>query len=53
MKVLFYKKERFLTQLDAVIGDADHGINMERGFKKVNSQLSTVVDKAVGSILTK
>jgi len=43
--------KEFLTQLDAAIGDADHGINMERGFKKVNSQLSAVVDKDVGSIL--
>jgi dihydroxyacetone kinase-like protein len=42
--------KEFLTQLDAAIGDADHGINMERGFKKVNSQLSAVVDKDIGSI---
>jgi dihydroxyacetone kinase-like protein len=42
--------KEFLTQLDAAIGDADHGINMERGFKKVNSQLSTVADKDIGSI---
>jgi len=25
----------YLTQLDAAIGDADHGANMDRGFKKV------------------
>jgi dihydroxyacetone kinase-like protein len=43
--------KEFLTQLDAAIGDADHGINMERGFNKVNSQLSAVVDKDIGSIL--
>ncbi len=43
--------KEFLTQLDAAIGDADHGINMERGFKKVNNQLSAVVDKDIGSIL--
>ena len=42
--------QELLTQLDAAIGDADHGINMERGFKKVNSQLSTVADKDIGSI---
>lgn len=24
----------YLTELDAAIGDADHGINMERGFKR-------------------
>ncbi|PLZ19243.1 dihydroxyacetone kinase subunit DhaL [Fischerella thermalis] len=41
----------YLTELDAAIGDADHGINMERGFKKVVTQLPTVTDKDIGSIL--
>lgn len=41
----------YLTELDAAIGDADHGINMDRGFKKVMSQLPSVADKDIGSIL--
>ncbi len=41
----------YLTELDAAIGDADHGMNMERGFKKVVSQLETVAEKDIGSIL--
>ncbi|BAY42510.1 dihydroxyacetone kinase subunit L [Scytonema sp. HK-05] len=41
----------YLTELDAAIGDADHGINMDRGFKKVIAQLPTVADKDIGSIL--
>ncbi|MFB2771189.1 dihydroxyacetone kinase subunit DhaL [Pelatocladus sp. BLCC-F211] len=41
----------YLTELDAAIGDADHGINMERGFKRVITQLPTVADKDIGSIL--
>ena len=41
----------YLTELDSAIGDADHGINMERGFKKVMSQLPGVADKDIGSIL--
>ncbi|MBV8882880.1 MAG: dihydroxyacetone kinase ADP-binding subunit DhaL [Chroococcidiopsidaceae cyanobacterium CP_BM_RX_35] len=41
----------YLTELDSEIGDADHGINMERGFKKVMSQLPSVSDKDIGSIL--
>lgn len=41
----------YLTELDSAIGDADHGINMERGFKKVMSQLTSVVNKDIGSIL--
>ncbi|ARV62760.1 dihydroxyacetone kinase subunit L [Nostocales cyanobacterium HT-58-2] len=41
----------YLTELDAAIGDADHGMNMDRGFKKVILQLPTVADKDIGSIL--
>lgn len=41
----------YLTELDAAIGDADHGINMDRGFKKVMSQLPTVANKDISSIL--
>lgn len=45
------ENKRYLTQLDAAIGDADHGNNMDRGFKKVMTQLPGVVDKDIGSIL--
>jgi dihydroxyacetone kinase-like protein len=45
------KNRDYLTQLDAAIGDADHGINMERGFKKVLNQLPSMADKDIGSIL--
>ncbi|MBD2774629.1 dihydroxyacetone kinase subunit DhaL [Iningainema tapete] len=41
----------YLTHLDAAIGDADHGINMERGFKKAIAQLPTVADKDISTIL--
>jgi phosphoenolpyruvate---glycerone phosphotransferase subunit DhaL len=41
----------YLTELDAAIGDADHGINMDRGFKKVMSQLPTVAEKDIANIL--
>lgn len=40
-----------LTELDAAIGDADHGINMARGFAAVRQKLPTVVDKCIGTIL--
>src|SRR5881409_4203281 len=30
----------YLTQLDAAIGDADHGTNMDRGFSSVVSKLA-------------
>jgi len=41
----------YLTQLDSPIGDADHGINMNRGFKAVLGKLPSVADKDIGNIL--
>ena len=41
----------YLTELDAAIGDADHGINLDRGFKKVVPQLSQLETKDIGTIL--
>jgi phosphoenolpyruvate---glycerone phosphotransferase subunit DhaL len=40
-----------LTELDSAIGDADHGINMDRGFQKVRSLLPTLSEQDIGSIL--
>ena len=40
----------YLTDLDSAIGDADHGTNMDRGFKKVMEKLPTVADKDIGTI---
>ncbi|MEH2159547.1 MAG: dihydroxyacetone kinase subunit DhaL [Nostoc sp.] len=45
------QNKSYLTELDAAIGDADHGINMDRGFKKVNTQLPTLTDKDISKIL--
>ncbi|MGD2077687.1 MAG: dihydroxyacetone kinase subunit DhaL [Chloroflexota bacterium] len=41
----------YLTQLDSPIGDADHGNNMDRGFRKVLEKLPGVADKDIGNIL--
>ena len=41
----------YLTQLDSAIGDADHGANMDRGFKAATSKLPTVADKDIGTLL--
>lgn len=49
--VVLEQNKDYLTELDAAIGDADHGINMNRGFQKVISQLPSVADKDIGSIL--
>ena len=39
-----------LTQLDAAIGDADHGANMARGFTAVHGKLAGLRDKDIGAI---
>ena len=41
-----------LTQLDAAIGDADHGINLSRGFSAVLAALGSAAPAAPGAILT-
>ena len=41
----------FLTELDNEIGDGDHGINLARGFKSVETKLPTFADKDIGAIL--
>ena len=48
---VFCDKKEYLTDLDAAIGDADHGINMNRGFAKVMEKLPTVADKDLPTIL--
>jgi dihydroxyacetone kinase-like protein len=40
-----------LTRLDAAIGDADHGTNLQRGFSAVVEKLPELADKDVGTIL--
>ena len=44
---------QFLTDLDAAVGDSDHGINMARGFKKVEADLPALEGKDIGAILKK
>ena len=40
----------YLTQLDSAIGDADHGANMDRGFKAALAKLPSVADKDIGTL---
>ncbi len=41
----------YLTRLDSAIGDADHGINMDRGFGAVVAKLPTVECSDMAKIL--
>lgn len=41
----------YLIELDAAIGDADHGANLDRGFKAVLAKLPELADKDIGTIL--
>ena len=40
----------YLTDLDSPIGDADHGINMDRGFQSVLNKLPSVSNQDIGAI---
>jgi dihydroxyacetone kinase-like protein len=46
-----HDQKEYLTSLDAAIGDADHGTNMDRGFKAVLDKLPTVAEADIGTIL--
>lgn len=46
------KNKGYLTELDREIGDADHGINMSKGFEAVIAKISTLPeDKDIGFVL--
>lgn len=45
-------KKEYLTELDAAIGDADHGINMNRGMSAVVGKLDEAAgDQDIGALL--
>lgn len=41
----------YLTALDSAIGDADHGINMDRGFQAVAAKLAAAAGGDIGATL--
>ncbi|HCT76780.1 MAG TPA: dihydroxyacetone kinase subunit L [Micromonosporaceae bacterium] len=47
------KNKDQLTQLDAAIGDGDHGVNMHRGFTAVGTALAGARSATVGDVLVK
>jgi phosphoenolpyruvate---glycerone phosphotransferase subunit DhaL len=49
---LMRDRQAYLTQLDAAIGDADHGSNMTRGFDAAEAKLAEMpADTAPGALL--
>ena len=47
----YAENKRYLTELDAAIGDADHGINMDRGFSAVKQELEKAPSQDISGIL--
>jgi dihydroxyacetone kinase-like protein len=45
-----HDRRDYLTQLDAAIGDADHGLNMDRGFAAAVAALETGSDRSPGEL---
>jgi phosphoenolpyruvate---glycerone phosphotransferase subunit DhaL len=45
------EKKEYLTRLDSAIGDADHGINMDRGMKAVMAKLDGLEGDDIGALL--
>lgn len=48
---VFAENKSFLTELDSAIGDADHGINLDRGFSAVKAELQANPPKTIGDLL--
>jgi len=44
------ENKQSLTELDSAIGDADHGINMDRGFQAVIGKIDTVTSGDIGAL---
>ncbi|MGW6513052.1 DAK2 domain-containing protein, partial [Streptomyces niveus] len=40
-----------LTELDSAIGDADHGSNLQRGFRAVTAELEKAAPDTPGAVL--
>jgi phosphoenolpyruvate---glycerone phosphotransferase subunit DhaL len=45
------ENKEYLTQLDSAIGDADHGINMDRGMKAALAKLEGLEGEDIGGLL--
>lgn len=51
MRTRIKEQKDFLSELDNVIGDGDHGINMARGFDETEKKMGSLEGKDIGTIL--
>lgn len=51
MGEVLHEQRLYLTNLDSPIGDADHGINMDRGFTAVLARLDSAEGQDAGAVL--
>ncbi len=48
---VYADNKEYLTKLDSAIGDADHGINMNRGFTAVKAELEKTDPQDINAVL--
>lgn len=51
LRQVYASHRQYLTELDAAIGDADHGTNMDRGFTAVDTELAERPPREIGTAL--
>jgi dihydroxyacetone kinase-like protein len=51
LQQVYSENKEYLTNLDSAIGDADHGINMNRGFTNVVADLEKSQPEAIDAVL--
>jgi dihydroxyacetone kinase-like protein len=51
LQQVYADNREYLTKLDAAIGDGDHGINMDRGFKAVGAELAKSPPNDISTVL--
>ncbi|PIE34964.1 dihydroxyacetone kinase subunit L [candidate division KSB3 bacterium] len=50
LQEVYSENKTYLTELDSAIGDADHGINMDRGFTAVKTELEKASFPDIGAV---
>ena len=51
LQKIYNDNKAYLTDLDSAIGDADHGINMDRGFTTVKAELEKTPPQDISGVL--